>query len=245
MNPINQPTSAGAIRTISELVNRVNLLSKISGSGSVRVNSGVGGIQIIGESSARTNTSSTATTGTTDIRVFQVQGNGGVGDGVYNCYEQVLDATEWDDTAGDDKFDELNTTGVEVLNLLENNPQSTYAAYLGLEDRIAAWKVNDDEGNERWVGIPIDLGRTRRAICIGDAGSGTTISCDLIDPRTGSPYSGVLGASVTVNCEISGGTALNAAIPRLSEDDYIFVTNVEGKWYCTTVFQATENCSCS
>ncbi|KKK93546.1 hypothetical protein LCGC14_2691790, partial [marine sediment metagenome] len=88
------------------------------------------------------------------LKIFEVQ-SAAIGDGVYNCYEQTLDATEWDDTVGDDKFDDKNIDSVEVLNLLENDTIGDYTPALGLYDRLQCWRWTDDEGNRRWVGIPI------------------------------------------------------------------------------------------
>ena len=43
--------------------------------------------------------------GFANIKIFEVQ-SAAAGDGVYNCYQQKLDATDWTDTAGADKFDD-------------------------------------------------------------------------------------------------------------------------------------------
>lgn len=97
------------------------------------------------------------------IKIFEVQGPLDTpADGIYKCYEQTLDATEWEDTAGDDKFDDKDSVEVEVLNLLENNPAADYMHGLVVGDRITAWQWFDDEGNNRWVGIPI-VENVRRA----------------------------------------------------------------------------------
>lgn len=37
--------------------------------------------------------------GSLNIKIFAVQSEA-AGDGVYNCYEQTLDGSEWDDTTG-------------------------------------------------------------------------------------------------------------------------------------------------
>ena len=71
------------------------------------------------------------------------------------------------------------------------------------------------------------------------AGAATTISCKLLNEAEAE-----VGDAITVYTRICGGGNLNAAVPRLASGDYIFVTNVGGKWYCTTVFQASEDCDC-
>jgi len=173
------------------------------------------------------------------VKIFEVQSEA-TGDGVYNCYEQTLDATEWDDTAGDPKFDNANTTSVEVLNLAEYNPESTYVAHLAAGDLIAAWQKMDDENNKRWEGVPFrqaNADRSRRAYINANAGSGLTIACKLDSPA---------GTAITVYCDITqGGLDLDEAEPRLSTGGYMMVEKIGGVWRCTScIFQPTVNCDC-
>lgn len=58
-------------------------------------------------------------------------------------------------------------------------------------------------------------------------------------------------SGITVNCSIIGGANLNAAIPRLENDDDFFVSllptisgsaRVDAYW-CTTIFQASTDCT--
>ena len=74
------------------------------------------------------------------------------------------------------------------------------------------------------------------AYCKDDAGSGSTITCYLDVDST--------GEEITVNCHICGGSALNAAVPRLADGDEMLVSLMDGNWYCLTVFQTTEDCDC-
>jgi hypothetical protein len=48
------------------------------------------------------------TTGGIDLKIYKIKSNA-EGDEVYNCIEEILDATEWDDIAGDPKFDDKET----------------------------------------------------------------------------------------------------------------------------------------
>jgi hypothetical protein len=70
------------------------------------------------------------------------------GGGYYNCHLQSLDATDWDTTTAD----QLDDTGgnVIVLNLVEigSNVHNLVVGRL-----ILCWKMKDDEGNDRYVGI--------------------------------------------------------------------------------------------
>jgi len=87
----------------------------------------------------------------------------------------------------------------------------------------------------------------RRASCTSDAGSGSTIAATLYNTD------GTTGDAITVYCNISNGTALNSAIPRLEDGDDIFVTQsyfdnagtAELRWYCVTNFNVSEDCTCT
>ncbi len=171
------------------------------------------------------------------IKLFAVQSEA-TGDGVYNCYEQTLDATEWDDTSGDSKVDDKNADSIEVLNLAEFDPEATYVAHLAADDLIVAWQKVDDEGAARWIGLPLrqaNADRPRLAYCSAAAGGGSTIAATL-DHTT--------GTAISVTCNISGGTALNSATRRLEDNDLIIVTKIGGTWYATEGFDTTEDCVC-
>ena len=91
------------------------------------------------------------------------------------------------------------------------------------------------------------VGDIKRAACSGNAGGTATIQATLYNPD------GTDGDEVTVYCNISNGTALNTAVPRLEINDDIFVTQStfnnagtpEVRWYCVTNFNFTENCVCT
>ena len=168
-------------------------------------------------------------------KVFAVQ-SAGTGDGIYNCREQTLNATEWDDTAGDDKFNDKDTTSVEVFNLLENDPVADYSPALTVGDAIKAWQWIDDEGNKRWAGIPLVANPVRRAITTQAAPGTEYITANLYN-HAGTEITEGLGSGITVYCDIVGGTKLSEAIPELTDNFDISVQNIQGKWYCTSIFQ--------
>ena len=176
-------------------------------------------------------------------KIFEVQ-SAAIGDGLYNCYKQTLDATEWDDTTGNDKFDDKDATGIEVFNLLESDPEATYKEMLATGDRIRAWQLTDDEDNCRWVGVPITGGLIRRAKTTQAAPAATKITANLIG-QDGDEITSGLGSGIDVYCDIAGGGNLNAAVPRLTNDFEFSVYNLNGKWYCAFGFQASEDCTCS
>lgn len=214
--------------------------------------------------------------GTANLKVFEVV-SAAAGDGVYNCIELQLDATEWDDTAGDDKFDPIssyttwsgstaydvddyvesgdkiyrcikpntnqeppNTTywvevSVEILNLLENDPISTYKECLAKGDRIKASQTTDDEGNNRWRGVPVTGALVRRAITTQAAPGDTKITANLYD-NTGSEITTGLGSAIDVYCDTNGGGDLNVSVPLLKDNTELFVINIQGKWWCKERF---------
>ena len=90
----------------------------------------------------------------------------------------------------------------------------------------------------RWVSIdPATAGggSIRNAYCQEDAPEVANITAFLDTDAT--------GEQVEVYCTICDGTALNAAVPRLSDGDLIPVYYDGTKWRCCTVFQASEDCS--
>ncbi|KKM01567.1 hypothetical protein LCGC14_1793140 [marine sediment metagenome] len=172
------------------------------------------------------------------MKIFRVVSEA-TGDGVYTCYEQTLDASYWDDTSGLRKVNDKNIDGIEVLNLAEYDPEATYVAHLEEGDRMAAWKMTDDEANTRWIGLGFrraNADRPRLAFCKADAGAGATIVCYLDTDAT--------GTEITVNCNISGVGALNSAVRRLEDGDRLLVTKIGASWYCTEGFQTSEDCDC-
>jgi len=47
------------------------------------------------------------------------------------------------------------------------------------------------------------------------------------------------GEEATVTCSITDGSALNAATPRLTDGDQIFVGKINDTWYCLSLFYTT------
>lgn len=137
-----------------------------------------------------------------------------------------------------------NMFSKEIFNLLENHPVALYTAALGLYDKINAWKTYDDEGNVRWMGMPIS-GSVRRVRTFEAAPAATNITCNLILNNDVEAAEGELGYNIEVSARISGGGNLNAAVPRLANDNYAFAQNIQGKWWFVTVFNSSENCTCS
>ncbi len=207
-------------KTIDDLIKRVNILSKVSGRNGIKVVEGSSGIQLVGDPN------------NLKIKVFRVVSEA-TGDSVYNCFEQRLRDNTWENTFGDKKFqDKSPAVEAEVLNIAEFDPESIYTAHLKVLDYLVSWQKLDDDGNLRWVGLPFRAGAhgdlNRIVYCRNSAGGGTTIQCYL--------DSNFSATTITVNCFISGGSALNAAIPRLVAGDQIIVTKIGATWYCTTVF---------
>lgn len=74
-------------------------------------------------------------------------------------------------------------------------------------------------------------GAIRIAYIDGAPGAGLTIAAFLDTDGT--------GESITVNCSMVDGVALNVATPRLSDGDPICVIKIDGQWYCPSLFYTT------
>jgi hypothetical protein len=214
----------------NKLIDRLNILSKISSHSGIDSTVSSLGVNVL---------QSQAGKGVT-IRLYEVQ-SAATGDGLYTCYRQKIDATNWANEAGLDKLLDYDTTNVTVLNLNENDPvEGTYVAALATKDRIAAWQMSDDEGNLRWVGIPL-VPHPRRARTTAAAGAATTIVCNLID-NEGNEIAAGLGSGITVNCEVSPSGNINDALPCFANDDYLFAEWIAGKWYYAAALGKVDIC---
>lgn len=120
---------------------------------------------------------------------------------------------------------------VEVLNLLEADPEAEYVAHLTMGDLIKAWQFPDDSSTKRWIGTPLRPDRRRIAFCKDDAGIGDTIDCYLDKDVT--------GTVITVHAAVSqGGGDLNDCGARLKQGDPLFVERIHDAdgnnyWWCT------------
>lgn len=178
-------------------------------------------------------------------KIFEVQNATANKDGIYDCYEQTLDATEWADTAGDPKFDDKDAIVIEVLNLAEFDPPGTYIAHLVVGDLLAAWKMKDDEGNTRWIGIPISSAHTCSVkIQVGGVPSNATgpFTCKLLN-QDGNET----GAAIDVWPRTHLGTNdFDGDVwPTLAQgDDLAVYKDWDGKWYFSgCVFDDTTTCA--
>lgn len=107
-------------------------------------------------------------------------------------------------------------------------------------ERISSNPITVPRSTQESIQIP---GVTTRARCTEDAGGDNTINATLFNSD------GTTGDTITVHCNISNGTALDEAVPRLEIGDDIFVTKsnistTDFRWYCVSNFQASEDCVC-
>ncbi|MFQ5769755.1 MAG: hypothetical protein ACE5HX_04410 [bacterium] len=165
------------------------------------------------------------------ISIFQVQSAVSAVDGVYICYKQSAGGG-W------------GTVEYSVLNLIENNTVASYEPALAYHDLIAGWRMEDENETLRWVGIPLTP-HVRRAKTTVPAGASTSITCNLFANDGETEITSGLGSGIEVFCKTTLGANLKDALPRLANDDEIFVENIAGKWWCVQTFQASENCICS
>lgn len=229
----------GVVDKLNQLVDEVNKSSQITGDGIVQIQRSPAGTTIgidrnqIAALVPKIGIKSDAP------KIFEVQSKA-TGDAIYNCFEEVITDLFWDLATGIWKTSQLSTDSYEVLNLAEFDPESEYVAHLAAGDLILAWRKIDDVGNVRWAGVPFRKSAhgagVRLAYCSEAAPADNTIAATL-DHTT--------GTAITVTCHICNGSALNAAVPRLADNDEIFVVKIGATWYCTTIFQTSEDCACS
>lgn len=89
----------------------------------------------------------------------------------------------------------------------------------------------------------------RRAITTEAATANTQITCNLYD-NNGIEQTTGDESGIEVYCSIMDGTALNAAVPRLEDNDDLFVVSLpydnngtpELRWYCVSLFNGSEDC---
>lgn len=153
-------------------------------------------------------------------------------DGVYLCNKQTA-AGGW------------SATEHEVLNLIENDTVAAYTPALAKNDRIMAWESKDAAGAVKLVGIPV-TSSVRRCKTTQPAPNSKQITCNLYANDGVTEITGAdLGAGIPVDCATTEAANLNATLPRLKSEQDIFAGNLSGRWWCTTVFQASKNCICT
>jgi len=86
----------------------------------------------------------------------------------------------------------------------------------------------------------------KRAITTEAAGASTSITCNLYDGNGAEITSGE-GSAIEVYCSVIGGGNLNAAVPRLEDNDDLFVvqlpySSTATRYYCVSLFQASQEC---
>ena len=95
--------------------------------------------------------------------------------------------------------------------------------------------------------------QVRYAVTTQDAPADTKITANVLNAYTGIEPTEGDDFGVDVYCKVVGGGNLVDAIPRLANDDAIFVAKLywdnagtpTSSWFCLTVFQAAEDCECT
>jgi len=185
--------------------------------------------------------------GGVNIKIFEVQSTAS-GYGVYNCHEQTLDATEWEDTTGNRKFDDKNNDNIEVLNLYEANPGTSYTAALGKYDLLAAWQMTDDEGNTRYIATP--LSNSIRQVKATEDGPGSapessSVTCNLILADGNEAASDELGYHIEVYGRSYNAFNYNQCVPRIKTGEIYYAFNENGTWRFSSFLWPNIACACS
>ena len=217
-------------RDLDPIIDRLNLLSRIQGIGGTQVISGPTGVQVKGGGGGESS----------PMKIFEVQ-SAATGDGVYNCYEQILDGSDWVSTTTVDKVGDKDAVSVEVMNAMENYTivSPTYGDALMANDRLLTWESTDDAGTKRKIGVPIVPMTVRLAYAQEISQADNYLRVRLAD------YKGVAGGDAfDVYCLVYGGSALNAAVPIIAVNDPIFIIQLWGLWYSLFPFMTFEDCDC-
>ncbi len=153
--------------------------------------------------------------------------------GAYTCRRAYFTSL------GDNDYGVVATPSVIVNNYREvcwmaGTPPSPWYPELVPGDLIAVWTHTQDIYS-RLVGLPV-YGPTRWARTTEAATANYEITCNLYDV-TGTEITSGEGSGIEVVANIVGGTALNAAIPRLADDTDMLVHNDRGVWYFVDTFQ--------
>ncbi len=165
------------------------------------------------------------------IQIFQVQ-SATSADGVYNCLQQ-LSSGLW------------GSIIIEVLNAIENDTVAAYEPALAYGDRIMAWKDTDDAGTVRWMGMPL-VPHVRLARTTDASGDSDNIICNLIGNDGEEEILTGLGSGITVYFHVNENDVENIedAITTFADNDYLYVENISGKWWCVQTLQQDKICVC-
>jgi len=169
--------------------------------------------------------------------------------GLYNCFEQTIDSTYWNYPSNYQKIiqKEETPTAVKVLNLGEDESFSynPVAPALALYDKMMCWQVLDDEGNSRYVGVPL-VRQPRPAKTMGPAGASWSIEANLILNNGNEAAPGQLGYDIYVyltDRTTPGTVQYQNAFPYLANDKIIHVVNHYGRWYLAQTLASVGYCT--
>ena len=85
---------------------------------------------------------------------------------------------------------------------------------------------------------------TRMAKTTESATANNHITCNLLDAAGAEITSGD-ESGIQVYCSISNATALNVSAPRLEDDQVFPVSYLCGAWWCTGIFNRSDDCICT
>ena len=104
---------------INQIIEAVNAFKGMSGDGIVKVNHTPGGAMVRLDVDALAGRIAKQTNAGLVTKIFEVQSNSTV-NGVYNCFEQLIDSTKWDTSNNTDYLDDRDDISIQVWNVDEN-----------------------------------------------------------------------------------------------------------------------------
>jgi hypothetical protein len=122
---------------------------------------------------------------------------------------------------------------------------SSYTRGLARYDKIWGWRRFDDENNSIVVGLPI-VPHARMFKTTEAATANENITCNaILSDGTEAASANDILYEIELYADISHGSALNEASPRLQDNEYVLAQHIRGKWWMTTKFQAADDCACN
>ena len=104
-------------RRLNDIIDRLNSLGQITGGNGIQIAQSNQGVRVWQADSKNKGRPT----------IFSVYSNAD-GNGLYNCYKQIIDNGDWDSTSTTDILDNFNTDAIKVFNLGENEVITAWAS---------------------------------------------------------------------------------------------------------------------
>jgi len=173
------------------------------------------------------------------INIYKIL-SAGIGAGIYTVQKQELVASHWSWTYSN-KFQDTEDDPVEILHLGESNFISGGQPALAAGDLMMGWPYRNSDGTTYLVGKSL-MPDVRLAVLTEDPADEPSVTCNLVGYDLQEITSG-LGAGIEVYIKSTEESDnVEDVSPVTEEDRFIFVENVQGRWFWVQVVTAKSNC---